>query len=76
MKLSTLFLAGGLTTASAFAPSAFLPRARTSLNVEVGESIPDVSIDYDFPPDKVNLAEYSKDKSLLLIGLPGAFTPT
>jgi 2-Cys peroxiredoxin 5 len=76
MKLSTLFLAGGLTTASAFAPPAFVPRSHTALNVAVGDSIPDVSVDKEFPPDKINLTEYSKDKSLLIIGLPGAFTPT
>lgn len=29
-----------------------------------------------FPPTKMDLAEYSKGKNLILIGLPGAFTPT
>jgi len=76
MKLSTLLLAGGLTTASAFAPPAFIPRSSTVLNVAVGDTIPDVSLDYDFPPDKIGLTEYTKGKNILMIGLPGAFTPT
>jgi len=76
MKLSLLALAGGLATASAFAPPAFLPRSQTSLNIAAGDSIPAVDLHKDFPPDMVPLAEYAKDKSLLMIGLPGAFTPT
>ena len=29
-----------------------------------------------FPPEKVNLAEYIGDRKVVLLGLPGAFTPT
>ena len=76
MKFSLVTLAGGLATASAFAPPAFLPRSQTSLNVAVGDSIPAVDLHKEFPPDMVPLADYAKDKSLLMVGLPGAFTPT
>ena len=29
-----------------------------------------------FPPKKVNVAEYVAGKNVILVGLPGAFTPT
>jgi len=46
------------------------------LRVKVGEEIPDVSLDKGFPPEKVNLKEFCKGKKVVLVGLPGAFTPT
>lgn len=33
-------------------------------------------LDYGFPPEKVNLAERVAGKKVILVGLPGAFTPT
>eukprot|EP00931_Biecheleriopsis_adriatica_P084796 TRINITY_DN5882_c0_g1_i3.p2 TRINITY_DN5882_c0_g1~~TRINITY_DN5882_c0_g1_i3.p2 ORF type:complete len:155 (-),score=37.73 TRINITY_DN5882_c0_g1_i3:478-891(-) len=44
--------------------------------VEVGDSIPNVGLDKGFPPDKVMLGDYCKGKKVVLVGLPGAFTPT
>jgi peroxiredoxin len=44
--------------------------------VKVGDMIPDVSLDSGFPPEKVNLREFTKGKRVVLVGLPGAFTPT
>jgi len=77
MKLSTLLLVRGLFSASAFAPSAFVRRSlSTSLDVAVGDSVPDVTLDYEFPPDKISLKERCEGKNILFIGLPGAFTPT
>jgi len=43
---------------------------------KVGEQIPDVSLDQGFPPEKVALREFCKGKKIVLVGLPGAFTPT
>jgi hypothetical protein len=42
----------------------------------VGSKLASVELDFGFPPEKVNIAERSKGKRLLLVGLPGAFTPT
>jgi len=42
----------------------------------VGDSLPSVELHQGFPPKKYNLADFAKDKSILLVGLPGAFTPT
>lgn len=77
MKFSALLLAGGLSASSAFAPPAFgVSRTGTALNVAVGDAIPSVDMHEEFPPEMVNLAEYSKGKSIIMVGLPGAFTPT
>ena len=42
----------------------------------VGDKLPSVELHIGFPPKKHNLADFAKDKSILLVGLPGAFTPT
>ena len=30
----------------------------------------------NFPPEKIPLGDYLKDKNVVIVGLPGAFTPT
>lgn len=42
----------------------------------VGNRVPNVDLYVKFPPEKVNLVEYCAEKSVILLGLPGAFTPT
>ena len=42
----------------------------------VGTKAPSVDLDLGFPPSKVNLAERVAGKKVILVGLPGAFTPT
>mmetsp|Transcript_5131 Transcript_5131/g.12794 ORF Transcript_5131/g.12794 Transcript_5131/m.12794 type:complete len:81 (-) Transcript_5131:928-1170(-) len=72
LVLSQCGLAGaarvGVRTAG-FRTSAFRMAA-------VGDSVPSVSMDYLFPPEKVNMAERLKGKKTIVVGLPGAFTPT
>ena len=38
--------------------------------------LPSVELHSGFPPEKIDLKEYTSNKSVLLVGLPGAFTPT
>lgn len=76
MKLFSSLLVSGIAAASAFAPAPFGARSRTALDVAVGDSLPAIDLHINFPPDMVNLADRSKGKSILIIGLPGAFTPT
>jgi len=45
--------------------------------VKVGEKIPaDVDLHLGFPPEKINLSQRIAGKKVILVGLPGAFTPT
>lgn len=45
--------------------------------IKVGEEIPDkVAFHYGFPPEKITLKERVAGKKVILVGLPGAFTPT
>eukprot|EP00959_Pyramimonas_sp_CCMP1952_P184867 3865527-Pyramimonas_sp.AAC.1 len=48
----------------------------TTRTIAVGSAFPDVSVDYGFPPQRVNMPERLKGKKTILVGLPGAFTPT
>jgi len=51
-------------------------QAANSKAAKVGDRIPDVSLDKGFPPSKVSLKEACAGKKVVLVGLPGAFTPT
>jgi peroxiredoxin len=43
----------------------------------VGDSIPDnLELHSGFPPTMINVKDYVKGKNVILLGLPGAFTPT
>jgi peroxiredoxin len=44
--------------------------------IKTGDKIPARSLDFGFPPKKIFLPEYTSGKKMLIIGLPGAFTPT
>jgi len=59
--LSVLFVATAAITASA---------------INIGDTIPSLSLDYGFPPVRIDLNSRLKDKNVILLGLPGAFTPT
>jgi len=38
--------------------------------------LPSCEVHSGFPPQKVDFKDYTSNKSILLVGLPGAFTPT
>lgn len=54
-------------------PSAVAFSARV---VTANTKLPLVDLHFGFPPDKVNIASYAAGKKMILVGLPGAFTPT
>jgi len=66
------FISGVATLATVLGLSA-APAAA----IQVGDRIKaDIEVHRGFPPEKVNLAEYIGDRKVVLLGLPGAFTPT
>jgi len=45
--------------------------------IKTGDKLPQATLFKNFgPPDKVNIAEYAAGKNMIIVGLPGAFTPT
>ena len=51
--------------------------ALSAAAVKVGDEIPkDVDLHFGFPPENVNLSQRIQGKKVILVGLPGAFTPT
>jgi len=77
MKFSAALLSAGIASAGAFAPKASFQRTSTAHNIAVGESIPSVEMLQGFPDVKnINVADHVKDKKVIIVGLPGAFTPT
>jgi len=63
---------------SASASSALKSGSNLALRsfASVGDAVPSVELHQGFPPKKHNLADFAKNKSVVLLGLPGAFTPT
>jgi len=45
-------------------------------NIHIGDKLPNVALDYGFPPEKLMMEDMCKNKKIVLMGLPGAFTPT
>jgi len=44
--------------------------------IKVGDTLPDVSLDLGFPPEKFSVKKACAGKKIVVVGLPGAFTPT
>ena len=44
--------------------------------LRVGDSVPSILLDLGFPPTKVDLKALAAGRKVILVGLPGAFTPT
>lgn len=44
--------------------------------IKPGDKVPPVDLHFGFPPQMINAAARTAGKKSLMIGLPGAFTPT
>jgi hypothetical protein len=64
------------TTTTPIAASAAVSVSSRRSFASVGDQLPNVDLQLGFPPKKHNLADFAKNKSILVVGLPGAFTPT
>ena len=73
-------LASRFATAAKAATALRRPKPAVSSVVRalasVGDAVPSVELHKNFPPEKINLADFCRDKKIILLGLPGAFTPT
>jgi 2-Cys peroxiredoxin 5 len=58
-----------LLLASASLTAAFAP-------IKPGDSLPTANLHSGFPPEMVSITDYAKGKNMIIVGLPGAFTPT
>ena len=68
IMMNVLWSSRSLLGASRLTRSAVAYRSFAS----VGDKLPSVDLHLGFPPKKYNLAEYSKGKKIVLLGLPGA----
>ncbi|KAG8471301.1 hypothetical protein KFE25_009722 [Diacronema lutheri] len=51
-------------------------RSSAARFIAVGDKFPAIEIDQGFPPTKVDMAKRLASKKAIVIGLPGAYTPT
>lgn len=57
--------------------SALLVVFAVSKHLEPGDKFPKkVELDYGFPPEKIDIHNRIAGKKVIVVGLPGAFTPT
>jgi len=70
LSLATRRLIGAIT------PRATVTTTFNRSFATVGDKLPSVDLHIRFPPKKHNVAAFAEDKSILLVGLPGTFTPT
>lgn len=74
----TLYISRAITAASRSSLSClkrsfhFSPK---TMVISVGDKIPSVDLYEDAPSNKVNAAELSSGKKVIIFGVPGAFTP-
>lgn len=72
MKLVSILAATLATTASA----AHFGGLAAFAAITPGSKVPAIELDSGFPPAKVDMAEHCKGRTVAIVGLPGAFTPT
>jgi hypothetical protein len=76
-RLAKSFLSpASRVTTSPFQAARFGFASTRAFSIKVGSPIPNIDLDKGFPPKKINLTEFTKGKKVVLVGLPGAFTPT
>jgi hypothetical protein len=72
MKLFTILAALTAATTSAAHFGGYAAFAA----IKSGQKIPSVDLHSGFPPTMINIAEHVAGRNVIILGLPGAFTPT
>jgi len=50
---------------------------RSAAAIDVGDTVPSgLTLHHGFPPEEISLDDRLKGKNVVIVGLPGAFTPT
>jgi hypothetical protein len=78
MKIAASIILAAAASVGAFAPTAHNGRYTTAAKIATGDELPSATVfEAAFPDVKTfDIAEYSKGKNMIIVGLPGAFTPT
>ena len=63
-------------TGAAVAAVMLFSAVANAFTIKAGDKLPAVDLHFGFPPNFVNTAEYMEDRNVIVVGLPGAFTPT
>lgn len=51
--------------------------AAVAVAIDVGDTVPSgLTLHHGFPPEEISLDDRLKGKNVVIVGLPGAFTPT
>jgi len=53
-----------------------LLRNADGFSIKVGDKVPPSDLHWGFPPQRINVAQHVAGRSVVVVGLPGAFTPT
>ena len=48
----------------------------SAFTIKAGDKVPATDLHFGFPPTFVSTGEYLADRNVIVVGLPGAFTPT
>lgn len=68
--LSTLLIVNNVTSVP------FGGRNAAFAAIKPGDKLPMVDMHWGFPPQLINMPEYCAGQNVIIVGLPGAFTPT
>ena len=63
-------------TQTAVAAVMLFSAAASAFTIKAGDKVPAADLHFGFPPTFVNTEDYLADRNVIVVGLPGAFTPT
>ena len=63
-------------TQTAIATVLLCSAVASAFTIKAGDKVPAADLHFGFPPTFVSTEEYLADRNVIVVGLPGAFTPT